>query len=266
MKKLQIDLVSILILALLVAAAILIWGDYMGIKTPEARSTALAVVAFGSLALAIIVSLDRWGRWSDAVRSLGKWLHFRKPEMAGTTQARVFASGETKKSAPRIFEPLRRDLRERFGWSWRYSRPWLLLTGDDRSIGRLIPELVESGWMVTADAVLLWSKADPDGRPDENWLRQLGKLRRRRPVDAVVLTLDGAAELPMQRRGSSPCGVNLARIADTLHWSAPVYLLDVAQADGMTNDATPVIGCEFQGGAGRRRRRGCVADLVSPAR
>ncbi len=266
MKKLQIDLVSILILALLVAAAILIWGDYMASRrlkreAPHWQSLHSDRWRWRSScrSTAGAAGLTRYARWgSGCIFESRRWRVPRRPASSPAERRK----SPRRESSNRFVVTCESG----FGWSWRYSRPWLLLTGDDRSIGRLIPELVESGWMVTADAVLLWSKADPDGRPDENWLRQLGKLRRRRPVDAVVLTLDGAAELPMQRRGSSPCGVNLARIADTLHWSAPVYLLDVAQADGMTNDATPGDRLRIPGWGGRRRRRGCVADLVSPAR
>jgi hypothetical protein len=74
MKKLQIDLVSILVLALIVTGAILIWGEYAGIKTPEARSVCLSTVEICALILAFLASFDRLGRWSDATRSLGKWL------------------------------------------------------------------------------------------------------------------------------------------------------------------------------------------------
>src|SRR6201747_537947 len=74
MKKFQIDILSILLLALMIASAILIGGEYAGIKTPEARSIALSTVAICSLMLAFLASFDRLGRWSDATRSLGKWL------------------------------------------------------------------------------------------------------------------------------------------------------------------------------------------------
>lgn len=63
MKKLQIDLASILVLALLIAGAIWIWGEHLGIKTPEAQSLWLSVVAVGAIVLAIIASFDRLGRW-----------------------------------------------------------------------------------------------------------------------------------------------------------------------------------------------------------
>ncbi|MFM0159351.1 ImcF-related family protein [Paraburkholderia sediminicola] len=141
---------------------------------------------------------------------------------------------------------LRQTLRSLNGFRWRYRQSWLLLTGDGAVVSKLLPELAERGWLVRPDAVLLWSETDKDGCPELSWLKALYKLRRRRPIDAVVLTLDGTADLPAQRRGTRADSVNLARIADTMHWSAPIYVLDVAQTDSVTNGATPVIGCEFQ--------------------
>lgn len=93
--------------------------------------------------------------------------------------------------------------------------------------------------------VLLWCRSGQDGRPDTDWLKQLYKLRRRRPVDAVILTTDGKSDLSAQRRGTGSYGISLARIAEVLRWSAPVYLLDVAQNDAAANGNTPVIGCEL---------------------
>ncbi|AQV94464.1 type VI secretion protein VasK [Cupriavidus necator] len=123
--------------------------------------------------------------------------------------------------------------------------PRLLLTGDDAAIGRLLPESIGTGWLETSEALLLWSQAGKEGQPDIAWLRQLYKLRRRRPVDAMVLVTNGETELPAQGRGTIPHSMSLARIAEVLRWSAPVYVLDVAQSDTTTNGNTPVIGCEL---------------------
>ena len=249
MKKFQLDLVSILILALLVAAAIMIWGNYVGIKTPETRSFALGTVALGALVLAFIASFDRLSRWSDAVRVLGKWLHLRKPEMAGTTQGSLLATSDRKKSSPKVFGPLRDALRDRHGMFWRYRQPWLLLTGNDGAIKRLLPALAEQGWLVMDDVVLLWRGAVAQGQPDRQWLASLYRLRRRRPVDAVVVVLNGVEDLLLRRRGASDAagatGMQLARIADALRWSAPVVVVDLAQVDKIGDGHTPVIGCEF---------------------
>lgn len=243
MKKLRIDILSILIIALLAMGTIVIWGEYGGIKTPEARSVWLSGVALGALVFAAIASFDRLGRWADIVRTLIKRL--RQTEMSGTTQWSLSATKNRGKTLAKPFDPLCHALRYAHGLRWRYRQPWLLLTGDDSAIGKLLPELIESGWLITQDAVLLWSKTDKDGRPDERWLKQLYTLRRRRPVDAVVLTLDGTAELQTPRRGTDAHGVNLARIADALYWAAPVFVLDVARTDRYRNGNTPVIGCEF---------------------
>ncbi|MBB1634267.1 ImcF-related family protein [Cupriavidus sp. UME77] len=245
MKKLQIDLTAILVLALVVAGAILMWGEYAGIKTLEAQGFWLSVVAVGAIVLAIMVSLDRLARWWDALRTLGRWLDFRKPETAGTTQASILAIGDRNRSEPSLLGPFRQELLQRHGLRWRYRQPWLLLTGDDAAIARLLPELAEQGWLITPDAVLLWSKANKEGWPDADWLKQLYRLRRRRPVDAVILTTDSAADLQTQRRGAHPHGMRLARIAELLRWSAPVYLLDVAEARTVGHGPMPVISCEL---------------------
>jgi type VI secretion system protein ImpL len=136
-------------------------------------------------------------------------------------------------------------LRTRHGMRWRYHQPWLLLTGDDNAIVKLLPEFSRQGWLITADVVLLWCKTGTDGQPDPEWLRRLYKLRRRRPVDAVVFVADGKSESGAQRQGALPYGFSLARIAEVLRWSAPVYLLDVAQTNPVMNGNTPVIACEF---------------------
>ncbi|WP_454742930.1 ImcF-related family protein [Cupriavidus necator] len=245
MKKLQIDFASILVLALVVAGVIWIWGEYLGIRTPEAQSFWLSIVAVAAIVLAIVASLDSVGRWWNALNTLKKWLGFRKSELAGTTQVSIAVAESQSASAPALLGTFRQALQERHGIRWRYRQPWLLLTGDDAAIGGLLPQLGEQGWLVTPGAVLLWSKAGQDGEPDTAWLKQLYKLRRRRPVDAVILTTNGETDLLVQRRSTPPYGISLARIAEVLRWSAPVYLLDVAQKDTVTNGNTPVIGCEL---------------------
>ncbi len=199
----------------------------------------------GTIVVALIASFDCLGRWSDATRALRKWLRFREPEMAGTTQASLLAARATTPPSSSTFDALRLALRQQHGWRWRYRQPWLLLAGNEDAIGRLLPDLAESGWRITPDAVLLWSKSGADGQPDAAWLRQVYKLRRRRPADAIVIVTDGGADLPAERRGTHAFGIRLARIAEVLRWSAPVYALDVAGTSRMSTENAPVISCEL---------------------
>jgi type VI secretion system protein ImpL len=245
MKKLQIDLLVILIIALLVVGAILIWGNVLGMATPEARGVALIGVALSALALGLVVSLDGLIRWRQAVGRLGDWLHLRKPKMQGTTQGSLPATPGKQQVAPWDLKPLRRVLQEQNGFYWSYRQPWILLAGNESSINRLLPDLGRSGWLVTDDVVLLSGRADKDGRPEEAWLRQIRRQRRRRPLDAIVLLIDDTTPLADGSQRKSSWGMHLAEIKDVLRWSAPVYVLDVSGTDPVHHANTPVAGCEF---------------------
>jgi type VI secretion system protein ImpL len=84
------------------------------------------------------------------------------------TSARVGANeGPVHDTILQQFANLKFALKDVHGLRWRYRRPWLLLIGDDPTIGQFMPDLVEQGWLITADAVLLWGKENFDGRLDE---------------------------------------------------------------------------------------------------
>ncbi|MGA7815315.1 MAG: type VI secretion protein VasK, partial [Caballeronia sp.] len=160
-------------------------------------------------------------------------------------------------------DALASTLRSEGGIGWRYRRPFFLLVGAAPTIDRFLPDLVGRNWLVSDDAVLLSSKSGSDGRPDEHWLRQIYAFRRRRPIDAVVLVLDEIDNLSPQRRGTNALDVNLSRIADLLHWSAPVYVLDVAKTDAFNNGRTAVLGCEFAPDANERAVESTLLELRS---
>jgi len=225
-------------------AVLWIWGEHVGIKTIEARFLWLSVVAGCALLLCLIVSLDRWSRWSQALFTLKKWLHIGRQNRASVPQAGSFNGGSSV-VALNPLNILRQQLNITHGFFWRYRQPWLLLTGRDATIMRLLPEIVETGWLITPDAVLLWHKTDENGQPNAAWLKQLYKMRRRRPIDAVVLVMDSTTELSAQRHRNIE-NLNLAHISEALCWSAPVHVLDVEDAltAGKISD-TPVIGAEF---------------------
>ncbi|MBV8156249.1 MAG: hypothetical protein JO278_01255, partial [Dyella sp.] len=140
---------------------------------------------------------------------------------------------------------LHENLRATHGYRWRYRQPWLLLTGDNAAIQRLLPGIVEHGWLQIEDAILLWNGAGENGQPDASWLEHVYKLRRRRPVDAVVLVTDGDKDLPTQRWGTDAYGIRLARITEVLRWSAPGYALEVGSTSASSTSDAPVIFCEM---------------------
>jgi type VI secretion system protein ImpL len=251
MKKLQIDILVVLTVASLIVGAILLWGESLEL-TAQARSSWVLAVALTALVLMFLISLDRWTRWTDAARRLRVWLGQRRTENQGTTQASVSAASATVAAAQDPFKTLRDNLHDQHGLRWRHRQPWILLTGDDTTISSLSPELAASGWHITDDAVLLWQKPASDGRPDDAWLRQLYKLRRRRPVDAIVLVGDAASNASTQGRGTDAVGIQLAHIASRLRWSAPVYVLDYAELTAKAVAAPPLIGCEFENASSAR--------------
>ncbi|WP_354685087.1 ImcF-related family protein [Cupriavidus necator] len=228
---------TIAVVAITVAAGATVY--FLGAGTEAALRQAKIAALIGAAALLLRGPVA--SAWSAVARRSGdRKRHLRDPA------ARMGNSPATNVDLAALrYANLKFALRER-----RCRRlPRLLVTGDAAAIRRLLPELTEADWLATSDTVLLWSTAGKDGQPDTAWLRQLYKLRRRQPVDAVVLVTNGEADLPSQSRGLHPYGLGLARIADVLHWSAPVYLLDAAEADAATPGNTPVIGCDLPHGA-----------------
>ncbi|MBN3837041.1 ImcF-related family protein [Burkholderia sp. Ac-20344] len=209
-------------------------GDRIGLPTMNERLLAVCALALlFVIAIVVYVLLVRRAERKAAMQAVGS------AEIAD-------AESDGRPSAPSDpFVGLRSALRGRYGFRWRYRQPWLLLTGDDPTIARLLPELAESGWLLADDAVVLWGKTGENGLPDDAWLKRVVRLRRRKPVDAVVLAVDGMAEPPAPRRGIDRHGLNLARIADTLRWAAPVYVLDVANTGPVAGSDAPVAGARF---------------------
>ncbi|AOJ35778.1 ImcF-related family protein [Burkholderia metallica] len=232
----------------LIGASLFVFGkgERIGLSTMNERL--LAVCALALLFVIAIVVYALLVRRAE-----------RKAAMQAVGSAEIVdAEADGRPSAPSDpFVGLRSALRARYGFRWRYRQPWLLLTGDDPTIARLLPELAESGWLLADDAVVLWSRTSENGLPDEAWLKRVVRLRRRRPVDAVVLAVDGMVPPPAPRRGIDRDGLNLARIADTLRWAAPVYVLDVADADSAAGSGASV--------AGARIPRPADADAIGAA-
>lgn len=130
---------------------------------------------------------------------------------------------------------LRDALRARHGKFWRYRERWVLVAGDASLVKRLAPTLVDTGYAITDNVVLLYA-TQTSSTLDTEWLDQIRRLRRRRPIDAIV------AVIPNRSSGNSPFDADglaqrLARHARALCWAAPSYLLNVT--DFVTEQSGP---------------------------
>lgn len=238
----------IVILVITAGAAVAAW--YQGAALhPSPLVRVLVVLLIGAVLLSgrgLLTAAWHWAARHAPHRDTDRYIR--------DTAARVGAmkTPHTIIVERRWQDELKHVLRERHGWRWRYRQPWLLLTGNEKTIARLLPELTEHGYVITDDVLLLWQAGDANGQPNEAWLKQLCTMRRRRPIDGVVLVVNGIEDKFAPARGMRAPDVNLTHIAQTLRWSAPVYVLDVAQVDDVNDGHTAIAGCEFKADAGAK--------------
>lgn len=116
-------------------------------------------------------------------------------------------------------------LRDRDGWFWRSRSQLVLVAGDVPVVRRLVPGLVDSGYSITGDAVLLYAKQTSNSL-DTDWLEQIRRMCRFRPVDAIVTVACNRISNKAPFDNDEP-GQRLARHARALRWAAPAYILNV---------------------------------------
>jgi len=223
-------------LAIFGLAAIWLWGDDLGWPTTASKKTAtLWLVAIVTSAMAIHALASRVG----AYRAAG-WLFRQRTNIGRTSDTKTSASPASR------LRDLRNELSRDHGYRWRHRQPWLLLTGDDTAIARLVPNAEERRWTVTPNAVLLWHRPTEAGQADADWLKQVCRLRRHRPVDAIVLITNGGEEgKPSSQGGTHRHVASLTHIGRVLRWSAPVYALDITQSHATAKPDAAVVACEW---------------------
>ncbi|KVC87355.1 type VI secretion protein VasK [Burkholderia ubonensis] len=114
-----------------------------------------------------------------------------------------------------------------------------MIAGDEPLVKRLAPGLTDAGYAITGDAVLLYAK-QTSSTLDTAWLDQIRRLRRRRPVDAIVaLTRNRSSGTSFDSDGLAQ---RLTRHARALRWAAPAYLLNVTDFGGESSDADEATG------------------------
>ncbi|MGO4417072.1 hypothetical protein AB4Z27_29350, partial [Cupriavidus sp. KB_39] len=119
--------------AVLAAAGLFVLGkgEVLGLTTSAQQLLAICgLVIFFLLAVLVQVTLVRRASRKAAMRDVGS------AEL-----------GPPSEDVAQVGEPLSRlrsQLQGIHGRRWRYRQPWLLVTGDDTTIGRLLPALVET--------------------------------------------------------------------------------------------------------------------------
>lgn len=210
---------------------------------PSATVRVLVVLLAGAILLVIEGLIRAAARW--AIRAEKS----KNPKRyARDAAARIETHSTPVQVASTSLLNLKDALRTELGRHWRYGRPWLLLQGDQKLIDELCAKNGGAGWCITDDAVVLWGNPSGGGQPDAGWLRQLAKIRRWRPLDAVVVLVDGDSYVQHQGLSDLP-GYQVGRTAGVLKWAAPVYVVNVDSIITARADNETVIGCEFSGGA-----------------
>ncbi|SAK64777.1 ImcF-related family protein [Caballeronia ptereochthonis] len=234
-RKFRIDVWSLVILT--VMAGLLIWlkGDeWFGLHSAEARANWIVLLCLVFVAAFIGCTYDAASRPAVAARRVGHWVRSQFGALPATQE-------EGMNSAKARVDALSRALRDRHGWRWRYRNRWVMLVGDVPLVERLAPTLKTDGFVLQGDLVLVHSNRT-DGQPDEAWLRQLRRVRQRRPIDAIVAVIhaQGSSNKPFD---AEAIGHRLVHHALALRWAAPAYLLNVNECSGVLSKHDESVGC-----------------------
>lgn len=230
LRKFRIDILSAAIVLLLLVPLVWKKGDsWLGLHAPEERALCIVIICGFFALFVMLFGIEASSRRSVAMRRLRNWLAREFGSEAADSRD---ASGPASRHSA-----LRRTLVERHGRRWRYQHRWLLVTGDKEQIGGLAPGLIEAGYLINGDVLLLHADQASDTHATQ-WLQQIRQMRRRRPVDAVVVVLPAAA----QASDDDTLGQQMAGHVRALRWSAPVYLVEVHQGGQLSFSPDAPIG------------------------
>ncbi|SDG40874.1 ImcF-related family protein [Paraburkholderia phenazinium] len=232
--------IAIAIVFLALGIAVWVEGPGQGWSRNTRIIIELSLLSALLLSLLFVKYFEAVVLWIASMRA-ARWLaqyDWNRQSRSGSGQA-----AQSREAALGHPAALRDALRERHGWRWRYRDRWVVVVGDEPIVKRLAPSLVQSGHTISGDTVLLYAKQTGD-QLDTAWLDQIRRLRRRRPVDAVV------AVVRVHTSGHGPIDAEhtaqrLVRHARALRWAAPAYLLNVTDSGIDTFGPDEAIGCTW---------------------
>ena len=214
----KIDLFGAIVFVVLPGLIVWMRPHWVGITEAD-RGLALVILCAIFVALLLIFSFSDSSRPANGWRAVKKWVkdHTRRTAAPSGSDSAVNAATRA--------ESLKQVQSERHGWRWRYRDRWVLVAGDYPLVRRLAPGLADTGYAILGNTVVLYAR-QIDDKLDTEWLDQIRRLRRRRPIDAIVAITrhrsSGDASFDVDELAA-----RLARHARMLCWAAPAYLLDV---------------------------------------
>ena len=230
--------IAIAIIFIMLGLAVWFEGSGRGWSLEIRVIIELSLLSAFFLSLLLVKYWEGAALWVASMR-VARWLAqydgFRNAH-GGTGQASRTPEGASSRPVA-----LRDALRTRHGWRWRYRERWVAVVGDEALVKRMAPNLVRDGYNVAGDTVLLYAGQAGD-QLDAAWLDQIRRLRRRRPVDAVVAVVQAhtSARQPFETERTAE---RLGRHTRALRWAAPAYLLNLTESNMETTGPDEAIGC-----------------------
>ncbi|WP_296651253.1 ImcF-related family protein, partial [Paraburkholderia sp.] len=229
----KFDLLASILCVVLPGLLIWVRPDWVGIA-PENRGSAIAALCAMFVVMLIVFSFGDSSQPARAWRAVRQWAKEHGQLGQVTSPAN---SGHASGHRAAVLKQL---LADHHGPRWRRRSRWILIAGDEPLVNRLVPGLVGSGYVITHDAVLLYARQTGDAL-DTAWLDQIRRLRRDRPIDAIVAVTRNRTSInaPFDPEGLAR---QLARHARALRWAAPAYLLNVTDFGAESGGPDEAIG------------------------
>ncbi|SAL51082.1 ImcF domain-containing protein [Caballeronia arvi] len=219
--------IAIFIIYLALALSLAVKGESIGLSGNRLIIAELSLLSVFLVLLLLTKLLEGAVLW---VASLNAMRWFRRYDEIKQARSSALDGGMDNDERLKRKESLRNALRDRYGLRWKHRVRWILLSGEGSLVEGVAPGLTAAGWQFVNDALLI-NGSQSDGEPDAAWLTDVRKLRRRRPIDAIV-ALTRAEDSSNKPFDAELLAQRIARHARLLRWAAPAYLLNVKACTG----------------------------------